>query len=125
VMRENPGRTIQAGVAVAKRGDDAFFSMRYYGYRSLLVMAGHPYSLDFGTAMEFTKLGIPESPGMIEQMANCTTDIWLIPKDELPFALRGYYGQTVFSKGFQEAFKSRYQPISTKTVYEVWACRKP
>ncbi len=55
----------------------------------------------------------------------CNTDIWLIPKDEQPFTMIGYYGNRMFRTAFVEAFLNNYEKRESFDYFDVWACKRP
>lgn len=120
IMRDFPGKTIQMGVGGVKQGDPLTF--RFYDYRSALVIAGNPYTLDVGTAMELTKLRVPEPPEMIARLKACHTDLWLVPSGEEPFLLWGFYYQPVFSMDFRQTFAANHHKVASYQIYDVWGC---
>jgi len=88
----------------------------------LLVLAGHPYSIDAAPAMELTMLKIPLPVETLSMVRNCKTDLWLIPMDEQPFKMTGYYGVPTLPPVFSEVFIARYGKMATYKFFDVWAC---
>jgi hypothetical protein len=122
ILAEHPGRTLQMGVGGNPSGDALTF--RFYGWRNLPVLRGHPYTLDSGIVMELTKLGVPLPAETIRRIETCHTDLWLVPTGEEPFSLRGYYGQTVYDKSFRAAFAAHHVKIASYRIFDLWECRK-
>jgi len=122
IIAENPGQAIQMGVGGARVGNQ--LSLRFYAYRQGLVATGNPYTLDVGLSMELNKLGVPEPPEMIERLWSCKTNLWLVPKGESPFILRGSYGATVFSQEFRDTFLLGHEKVASHDIFDVYACRR-
>ncbi|MBI5163751.1 MAG: glycosyltransferase family 39 protein [Magnetospirillum sp.] len=121
IMADNAGKSIQMGVGGVTVGDPLTF--RYYNYRSLLFLAGNPYTLDTGTVMEQTKLGIALPAEVIRRIATCHTELWLVPKGEEPFSLFGYYFQYVYPPEFRRTFAATHAKVDSRRYFDVWACR--
>lgn len=118
IMAAYPDRTIEMGI-----GQDVRTYPRTF-YRTLLVMAGHPYTIDAAPAMEMNMWKIPLSGDLLAMMRGCNTDIWLIPKDEKPFAMTGYYGAPTLDRAFVSAFLASYTKLNSFGYFDVWACNK-
>jgi uncharacterized protein (TIGR03382 family) len=119
IIRGNPATPIQMGVG-GPRTEEKFF---LYSWRNLPVFAGGPYTQDAGIVMEFTKLGVPMPEEAVRRMAACETRLWLIPKDEEPFSLKGYYDQTVYDQHFRQTFLDRHQLVASLRHFDLWRCR--
>jgi hypothetical protein len=118
IMAAYPERTIEMGI-----GQDVRTYPRTF-YRTLLVMAGHPYTIDAAPAMEMTMWKIPLSDDLLSMMRGCNTDIWLIPKDEKPFQMTGYYGVPTLDRAFVDTFLASYTKLNSFDYFDVWACNK-
>jgi hypothetical protein len=118
IMTRYPGRTIEMGV-----GQDIYTYHRTY-YRILLVLAGHPYTIEPGVLTEWSKLKIPFSDATIAMIRGCSTDLWLIPKGEHPFAMIGYYGAPMVEPAFVDAFLANYAKDKSFEYFDVWACKR-
>ena len=117
IMAAYPDRTIEMGV-----GQDIKTYPRTY-YRTLLVLAGHPYTID-APAMEMNKWKVPLSGDLLAMMRGCNTDLWLIPKGEPPFTMIGYYGELMLDPSFSDAFLGSYAKAKSFMFFDVWACKK-
>ncbi len=115
------GKTIEMGYG-EKTAGGASYDLTYY--KSLLVMAGNPYSLDATVGAEMLKLGIAFPKAAIERIGACRTDLWLVPKGEAPFAMWSYYGGPAFPEVFRQAFLGAYKKSASFTYFDVWACRE-
>jgi hypothetical protein len=119
VMQRYNTKSIQMGVG------DSIAGYKNAIYKTSLVFAGHPYTIDFGIMMETSKMGIPVPRHFIDGFARCDTGVWLIPTGEFPFGIVGYYGNQVFSDEFREAFLNAYQLIDSAVFFDVWSCLGP
>ena len=117
IMAAYPDRTIEMGV-----GQDVRTYPRTF-YRTLLVMAGHPYTID-GPAMELNKWKVPLSEDLLAMVRGCNTDIWLIPKGESPFTMIGYYGAPMLDPSFAAAFLDSYALAKSFKFFDAWVCGK-
>ena len=115
------GKTIEMGYG-EKTAGGASYDLTYY--KSLLVMAGNPYSLDATVGAEMLKLSIAFPEAAIERIRACQTDLWLVPKGEAPFAMRSYYGEPAFPEVFRQAFLGAYKKSASFSHFDVWACRE-
>jgi len=118
ILRDNPGKTIQMAVGSTIGG--------YHNtlQKTELVYAGQPYTVDFGIMIETSYLGIGLSPSLIETFSACAMDVWLVPKDEPPLTMRGYYGNFITTENLRDAFLKAYEKTGTTAYYDLWTCRK-
>ena len=84
ISEEHAGLSIQMGYGDTGSYGDTF-------HRHVLVGLGHPYELDAAALMDWDVGGHPITPATIERLFGGTTDIWLIPRESTPFALRSLY----------------------------------
>jgi len=119
IMAANPDKTIEMGL-----GD---IITRYYRTwsRPALALAGNPYTVDMAIMMETELLKIPLTDGTLAMIRGCNTDLWLIPKNERPFEMIGYYGGPVFDDDFKRAFLGNYEKWKESAFYDLWACKSP
>ena len=115
------GQTIEMGYGGKPAGGSSY-KLTYY--KSLLVMAGNPYSLDATAGAEMLKLGVAFPEAAIERIRACRTDLWLVPKGEAPFAMRSYYGEPAFPEVFRQAFLGTYKKSASFSHFDLWACRE-
>jgi len=115
------GKTIEMGYG-EKTAGGASYDLTYY--KSLLVMAGNPYSLDATVGAEMLKLSIAFPEAAIERIRACKTDLWLVPKDEAPFAMWSYYGEPAFPEVFRQTFLDAYKKSTSFTYFDIWVCRE-
>ncbi len=116
IMAAYPDNTIEMGV-----GQDIKTYPRTF-YRTLLVLDGHPYTID-GPAMELNMWKVPLSDDLLATVRGCSTDIWLIPKDETPFKMIGYYGAPMLDSSFADAFLGSYGKAKSFKFFDIWACK--
>lgn len=118
IMKENQGRTIEIGF-----GKNLATYPRTLS-RTLLVFAGHPYSIDSAPAMETNKWNIPLPEETLSMLRHCKTDLWLIPVGEQPFTMIGYYGELALAPVFADAFNAGYGRVKSYKYFDIWACKK-
>jgi len=117
IMAAYPGMKMQMGAG------DSLVGYNQTRYKPLLAFAGHPYTLDVGLAIEASARDIPISKGVRARIKECHTQIWLIPADESPFALKGYYGNPVFDNSFKNDFHRQFEKRKSFTYFDIWVCR--
>ena len=118
IMRIYKGRSIEMGI-----GQDIKTYPRTY-YRTLLVLAGHPYTIDAAPAMELNKWRFPLPEKTLQGLRKCNTDLWLIPQGERPFIMTGYYNAPVLDPSFSDTFLSNYVKEKSFKFFDVWVCKK-
>lgn len=116
IMAAYPERTIEMGI-----GEDLKTYPRTFN-RTLLVLGGHPYTVDHAPAMEITMLKIPLNDALLSMLRGCNTDIWLVPKGEKPFKMIGYYGTPTFGQAFSDTFNASYTKTKSFKFFDVWVC---
>lgn len=118
-MASNPNRTIGMGYGAV--------SYQLSTYRPQLVFAGNPYLLDSASLMEMQASGLNNTPeNTLNAMRTCQTEIWLIPKGNLPFQVYSYYPplQKLFSDEFRKTFAEHHDRQSTTEFYDAWVCKR-
>lgn len=121
VLRDNPGATVEMGF-----GSDVAETYQRTFVRPLLAFAGQTVTVSAVSAMEMRYLGEPAPPAQVRRIAECITDIWLIPTGEQPFAMYSYFdNQPAFWAELRDAFESRYQRTETGPYFDIWTCRTP
>ena len=116
IMAKHPDKTIEMGV-----GQNTATYPRTF-YKTLLVLKGHPYTIDAAPAMEMTMMKIPLNDDLLSLLRGCSTDLWLIPKGEKPFAMTGYYGTPTVGQAFIDTFNASYAKAESLDYFDVWAC---
>jgi len=122
INKSNPGKKIHMGIGSGRPFSPRVtkgWSSTYY--RALLPALGHPYILDSASWIDFTE-NIKLPNGFVDRVKNCEIDIWLIPKNQKPFALT-WRGEQVFSNNFQDLFVNTYNKINSSTNYDLWGCK--
>jgi hypothetical protein len=118
ILATYPDRTIEMGFG----SNISTYSRTFH--RTLLVMAGHPYTLDAAPAMELNMWKVPLPQETLAMIKKCRTDIWLIPKDEMPFKMIGYYGAPTLDIAFRKNFLASYKKLSSFKYFDIWECKK-
>jgi hypothetical protein len=92
--------------------------------RPLLVFVGQPFTFEAMTMMELKGVGQRVPARFATHVAACETDSWLIPKDEVPFAMPSYWGDgPVFDDAFVDGFLDAYRLDRAIGVFDVWTCK--
>lgn len=118
IMAKNPDKTIEMGV-----GQNTATYPRTFN-KTLLVLDGHPYTIDAAPAMEMTMMKIPLNDDLLSLLRGCSTDLWLIPKGEKPFVMTGYYGVPTVGQAFIDTFNASYAKVESLDHFDVWGCRR-
>ncbi len=118
VTKNHPGRTVAMGV-----GSDIDAYRRTWVWPKL-AFAGHPVPVASWSHMESAYLNQPPPPAKLAHVAECKTDLWLVPKGETPFAMPSYYpGVPAYWPEFRTAFEKAYEKRESRVYFDVWACR--
>jgi len=131
ISRRYPGKTMQMGYS-----DYAHYNLTFV--RPVLQIQGNPLFLDAITRTEKNFIGEHESPELVDALARCTIQLWVIPKGGAPFSLEDlyYYFSTatdksgmdpeLYHESFRQTFLTHYEKIQQPSRYfDVWACRTP
>lgn len=118
IMGRYKDQTIEMGVGQ----DVTVYPITFY--RTLLVLKGHPYTIDPAPGQKMTMLGIPLPDDLLALIRGCNTEIWLIPKDENPFTMIGYYGTPVVTQAFTDTFLASYVKKESYGHFDVWGCKR-
>jgi len=118
IMAAYPERTIEMGIGEDVKTYPITFN------RTLLVLGGHPYTVDYAPAMELTMLKVPLTGELLSLLRGCSTDIWLVPKGEKSFSMTGYYGTPTLGPSFSRTFKASYVKTASFKFFDVWACKQ-
>lgn len=111
------GKTVEMGFG------ESFEHYRDTFLRTVLVLAGQPFTFDAMTAMELKGVGLPLPARFRDHVSTCKTDFWLIPVDEKPFAMPSYWGNgPAFNPEFTAAFLATYRRQSSTRFFDVWGC---
>lgn len=117
IMQAHPGKSIQMAVGSTIAG--------YHNtlQKTELIYAGNPYTVDFGVMIETSYIGILPSDSLIQSFIECGTDVWLVPKDEEPLEMIGYYGNKIVDVSMRNAFMEAYIKSSSSAYFDLWTCR--
>jgi hypothetical protein len=118
IMAIYPDRTIEMGF-----GSNINTYSRTF-YRTILVMAGNPYTLDPAPAMELNMWKVPLPKKTLAKIRGCNSDAWLIPSDEVPFKMIGYYGALTIDPAFRKNFLASYRKLRSFEYFDIWECKK-
>lgn len=114
-LAANPGKRVQIGY-----GTTATYHLA--DHRLWLVQAGHPYSIDAGALMDMAGANVPWPDATNAAMRSDSTDVWLLPRGDEPFALGCWYPPfaRLFPPAFRDAFHARYRRTGATRLFDVW-----
>jgi hypothetical protein len=118
VVAANPGRAVEVGV-----GDRYEDPRARYGF--LTTFRGQPYTLAYAALRDLQLGGVPVPESTLQAIASCATPVWLIPKNQIPFAAPNTY----FAKhrpafdGIEGVFADHYTKRRALSEYDVWTCK--
>ncbi len=133
ISRRYPGKTMQMGYS-----DYAHYNVTFV--RPVLQIQGSPLFLDPITRTEKNLIGEHESPELVDALARCTIQLWVIPKGGAPFSIEDLYynyltanhenktgvDPELYHQSFRQTFLTHYEKIQQPSRYfDVWACRTP
>lgn len=130
ISKRYPNRTLQMGYS-----DRAHYNLTFT--RPILQIRGNPLLLDANARNEADLVHKPLSPALLEALAQCKIQVWIIPKGGVPFSMLSpyYLDPLVNHKGmspdlypevFRKVFQAHYVRINDPSRYfNLWACRLP
>ena len=92
-------------------------------FKAILGFRGHPITMDGWSDMEARFIGVDSLPGKLEHLRTCKTTFWLIPKDEAPFTLHGYFDGLIYDPALSRTFQEHYKIIEQRRFFDIWRCR--
>ncbi len=118
LARRQPATTVQIGY-----GDNPRSYLMSQSTKTVLALNGYPADIDAQVTMELRYIGIDGSARWIPDLALCRFALWLLPKDERPFAVPSYYdNEPVFSADFRRAFLENYVRTESSNHFDIWTC---
>lgn len=127
VMHDYPGKHIEMGYGEW----NSKYELSYL--RPALVFAGNPLTIDAVALADMQLSGIDNIPhGTLQYLQECRTQIWLIPKDEPPFAMVNVYSlidprvfpkHLLFSDEFRRIFFQQYRKQNSSKYFDIWECK--
>jgi hypothetical protein len=135
IQKRHLGERIEMGY-----GDGSFLAS--YGgepdpatfFRLMLVAKTNHLTVDASAMGDMQISGVPIPSSTIDEIAACSTKIWLIPKGELPFSTENIYSRMyprqfpslqLFGPEFREAFARTYRQEESSQFFDLWECRRP
>jgi hypothetical protein len=118
IMKAMPAKKICMGCGVS---ESEFISTHFLP----LVFANQPYVLDPVAVMDANADNLPLSNKTREIMANKVVDVWLIPRDDSPFAMLNPFAphRPLFDDGFRQAFAANYVVGGSSQFFDVYVHR--
>lgn len=107
-------------ISMAVGGEDENY--RYAWMRPLLVFNHHPLLLDPIAVMDCHLSGQEMPPEMYAALSRGQVAVWLVPKEERPFAKANWYPphEPIFSEAFMDHFQANYTPRSQSRFFDLW-----
>ena len=124
IVRAYPQTHIQMGY-----GNNETYELTWQ--RPTLVLLGNRYSLDADALneMEFAHLSLPEA--VIDELRNCGSQIFLIPKGNEPFSMQSLYyvagasaPRDLFPAAFRREFFHDYRRYGSSRYFDLWVCTR-
>jgi hypothetical protein len=109
------GRNVEVGIG------RQFYDFRTV-YNYVPTFDGQPFTIGGSAMRDLEIAGVDIPASTIGYFERCGTQIWLIPKGDPPFTAGGYFGHTVFTERFRDAFLGHYKKTSSGAIYDVWSC---
>lgn len=94
-------RQLDARIGAARRGARLIFSVAPW--------------------MDFVHAGITPRQDTAD-FASPGPSIWILPREGAPFSLNDYSGRSLFSRSFQQTFRSRCHEIDVRETFAAWRC---
>ncbi len=120
IMAKYPGRHI----GMACGGENAAF--RWTWIRPLLVFADHPVLIDPISVMDCCLAGRPLPPATQEALGQGVVDLWLVPREQTPFAKVNWYPphDPIFTPEFQQEFLAHHAKADRTEHFDLWFWKK-
>ena len=123
-----------SGIAVAQQSIDNYLNLYrdhssiQMGYDSLdgdyrtalryvLIDKGQPYTFE-GNTGRFETMLLPFPVNVLNRMANCKDDVWLVPHSQKPFDLY------LFPSTLGKTFLQNYSIDHPDGIYDAWVCNR-
>lgn len=120
-LRDSLSGSVQMGYGESKDYDVSFA-------RPILYQQGQPYLIDSMSYWDMRLSQIEPSPTLLDQFRNQTSDYWLIPRDNKPFAVEvGFDLEGSFHPlfvGIDEVFEANYQRIDQSRYFDIWQAKR-
>ena len=118
IMKALPNKTICMGCG---RAESEFISTHFLP----LVFANQPYLLDPVSVMDSNASNLPLAHQTRDIMARKVVDVWLIPKDDPPFAMLNPFPphRPLFDASFQQTFATNYALSGSSQFFDVYVWR--
>ena len=122
IVKSHPGTSIQMGY-----GSDKTYEMTWE--RPVLVLLGNRYSLDADALDEADMADEPLPQATFDELKNCSSQIFLIPKGDRPFSLQSNYFiygnpdfRDLFPIAFRQEFLRDYRKSGSSRYFDLWHC---
>jgi len=85
--------------------------------RYILIYKGQPFTFE-GNTGRFETMLLPFPANVLNRMANCKDDVWLVPHAEKPFDLY------LFPRTLGTTFLQNYSIDTSDGIYDAWVCNR-
>jgi hypothetical protein len=120
-LRDRLPNNVQMGYGESQDYDFSFA-------RPILYQQGQPYLIDSMSYWDMRLSQIEPSPALLDQFRKQTSDYWLIPRDNKPFAIEvGFDLEGSFHPlfvGINEVFEANYQRIDHSQYFDIWQAKR-
>jgi hypothetical protein len=123
IVRTYPGTQIQMGY-----GNNETYEWTWQ--RPTLVLLGNRYFLDADALNETDFAHLPLPQAALGELRSCRSQIFLIPKDNVPFSMQSLYylagaaaPRDLFPDAFRQEFLRDYRKSGSSRYFDLWSCR--
>jgi hypothetical protein len=129
VMKNHPDETIEMGYGNTVGWWNPGYRLTYF--RPVLVFAGNPLTIEANAMGLMQIFGLDIPPSTLAYIQACKTQIWLIPKGQIPFGVVNFIELLdvparrvpLFSDQFRETFLQHYRKREPSRYFDIWECK--
>jgi hypothetical protein len=99
-----------------------------------LIFAGGSYTFDPSAQADIEMVHEPMRESDLRHVASCESDVWLIPRGQVPFHSISIYsgmypdrynGRLLFPPAFERMFLDTYSLTSSSKYFDIYTCKRP
>ncbi|ADW71511.1 hypothetical protein AciX9_4581 (plasmid) [Granulicella tundricola MP5ACTX9] len=99
-----------------------------------LIFAGGSYTFDPSAQADIEMVNEPMRESDLRHVASCESDVWLIPRGQVPFHSVSIYsgmypdrysGRLLFPATFERMFLDTYSLTSSSHYFDIYTCKRP